>query len=78
MLTPLNITCKTEKKTLNDSASRNLSLNDFSKIITSYTTNEDTAVEDGHGDGNLQRFPFADTNIQVWDLARTHITAEEM
>lgn len=50
----------------------------FFQIISSYSTNEDAAVEDGHGDGNFQGYPFADTNVKVWCLIRSNGTAEEM
>lgn len=81
MLTPLNITCKIEKFLLAICTKKKRSnpfLIDVSKTISSYSTNEDTAVEDGHGDGDCQRYPFADTNIEVWRLTRTDVTAEEM
>lgn len=51
---------------------------DFSQGNRSYPTNEDAAVEDGHGDGDFQRYSFADANIEVWGLTQTDITAEEM
>lgn len=73
MLTPLNITCKIRKRLLTKKS--NLS---ESNSLKSYSTNEDAAVEDGHGDGNFQRHPFADTNVKVWCLTWTDVTAEEM
>lgn len=53
-------------------------MSNFSQIISSYPRNEDAAIEDGHGDSDFQRYPFADANIEVWRLTRTDITAEEM
>lgn len=53
-------------------------MGDFSQGNRSYPTNEDAAVEDGHGDGDFQRYSFADANIEVWGLTQTDVTAEEM
>lgn len=78
MLTPLNITCKIGKLLLTLGEKINPFVSDVSKSMSSYPANEDAAVEDGHGDGDFQRYAFADTNIEVWCLARTNITAEEM
>lgn len=79
MLTPLNITCKIGKFLLALWKKKiNPFLIDVSKTVSSYSTDEDTAVEDGHGDGDRQRYPFADTNIEVWRLAWADVTAEEM
>lgn len=47
------------------------------KIKHSYSTNEDDAVEDGHGNSNHQRFTFGDTNVELWFLTWADITAEE-
>lgn len=46
-------------------------------VKCSYSKQEDDAVEDGHGDGNCQRLPFGDTNLELWLLTRADITAEE-
>lgn len=48
----------------------------FCKIKCSYSTTEDNAVEDGHGDSNCQWLPFGDTNVELWRLTWTDITAE--
>lgn len=75
MLSPFNITCKIRGCLLIENK---ICPSYFSKIISSYSTNEDAAVEDGHGDGNFQGYPFADTNVKVWCLIRSDVTAEEM
>lgn len=75
MLSPFNITCEIRGRLLIENK---ICLSYFSKIISSYSTNEDAAVEDGHGDGNFQGYPFADTNVKVWCLIRSDVTAEEV
>lgn len=43
----------------------------------SYSTQEDDAVEDGHGDSDCQRLIFGNTDIKLWCLTWADITAEE-
>lgn len=49
----------------------------FFKFKDAYSATEDNAVEGGHGDGNSQRLPFSDANVELWHLTRADITAEK-